>query len=89
MVLDGPMNRAGFQACIEQVLVPILPPDDAVIRDRLPATSRQPGISRNERILLRRANRDQGGREGLCMNADVATIPAVQAATTRRLPVRG
>lgn len=37
MVLDGPMNRAAFQACIEQVLVPTLRHGDTVIMDNLPA----------------------------------------------------
>ena len=37
MVLDGPMNRAAFQAYIEQVLVPTLYRGDTVIMDNLPA----------------------------------------------------
>lgn len=37
MVLDGPMNRAAFQAYIEQVLVPTLRRGDTVILDNLPA----------------------------------------------------
>lgn len=37
MVLDGPMNRAAFQAYIEQVLVPTLRRGDTVIMDNLPA----------------------------------------------------
>ena len=37
MVLDGPMNRAAFQAYIEQVLVPTLGRGDTVIMDNLPA----------------------------------------------------
>ena len=37
MVLDGPMNRAAFQAYIEQVLVPTLNRGDTVIMDNLPA----------------------------------------------------
>jgi transposase len=37
MVLDGPMNRAAFQAYIEQVLVPTLQRGDTVIMDNLPA----------------------------------------------------
>ena len=37
MVLDGPMNRAAFQAYVEQVLVPILRRGDTVIMDNLPA----------------------------------------------------
>ena len=37
MVLDGPMNRAAFQAYIEQVLVPTLHRGDTVILDYLPA----------------------------------------------------
>ena len=37
MVLDGPMNRAAFQAYVEQVLVPTLRPGDMVIMDNLPA----------------------------------------------------
>ncbi len=37
MVLDGPMNRAAFQAYIEQVLVPTLRHGDTVIMDNLPA----------------------------------------------------
>jgi transposase len=36
-VLDGPMNRAAFQAYIEQVLVPTLRRGDTVIMDNLPA----------------------------------------------------
>lgn len=37
MVLDGPMNRAAFQAYIEQMLVPTLRRGDVVIMDNLPA----------------------------------------------------
>jgi transposase len=37
MVLDGPMNRAAFQAYIQQVLVPTLHRGDTVIMDNLPA----------------------------------------------------
>ena len=37
MVLDGPMNRAAFQAYIEQVLAPTLGRGDTVIMDNLPA----------------------------------------------------
>ena len=37
MVLDGPMNRAAFQAYIAQVLVPTLRRGDTVIMDNLPA----------------------------------------------------
>jgi transposase len=37
MVLDGPMNRAAFQAYVEQVLVPTLRPGEMVIMDNLPA----------------------------------------------------
>ena len=37
MVLDGPMNRAAFQAYIEQILVPTLRRGDTVIMDNLPA----------------------------------------------------
>ncbi len=37
MVLDGPMNRAAFQAYVEQVLVPTLRPGETVIMDNLPA----------------------------------------------------
>ena len=37
MVLDGPMNRAAFQAYIEQVLVPTLDRGDTVVMDNLPA----------------------------------------------------
>lgn len=37
MVLDGPMNRAAFQAYVEQVLVPTLHCGDTVIMDNLPA----------------------------------------------------
>ncbi len=37
MVLDGPMNRAAFQAYVEQVLVPALRCGDTVIMDNLPA----------------------------------------------------
>ena len=37
MVLDGPMNRAAFQAYVEQVLVPTLRPGEVVIMDNLPA----------------------------------------------------
>ena len=37
MVLDGPMNRAAFQAYIEQVLVPTLRHGDTVIMDNLAA----------------------------------------------------
>ena len=37
MVLDGPMNRVAFQACIKQVLVPTLHRGDTVVMDNLPA----------------------------------------------------
>ena len=37
MVLDGPMDRAAFQAYIDQVLVPTLRRGDTVIMDNLPA----------------------------------------------------
>ena len=37
MVLDGPMNRAAFQAYVEQVLVPTLRRGEVVIMDNLPA----------------------------------------------------
>ena len=36
-ILDGPMNRAAFQAYIKQVLVPTLQHGDTVIMDNLPA----------------------------------------------------
>ena len=36
MVVDGPMNRAAFQAYIKQVLVPTLCQGDTVIMDNLP-----------------------------------------------------
>jgi transposase len=35
MVLDGPINRAAFQAYVEQVLVPELKPGDIVVMDNL------------------------------------------------------
>ena len=34
-VLDGPINRAAFEAYVEQVLVPALRPGDVVILDNL------------------------------------------------------
>ena len=37
MVLDGPMNSAAFQACIDQVLVPTLRRGDIVVMENLPA----------------------------------------------------
>jgi transposase len=37
MVLDGPMNREGFRAYVEQVLVPTLRPGEIVVMDNLPA----------------------------------------------------
>lgn len=37
MVLDGPMNREGFRAYVEQVLVPTLCPGEIVVMDNLPA----------------------------------------------------
>ncbi len=37
MILDGPMNRAAFQAYVEQVLVPTLRHGDTVVMDNLPA----------------------------------------------------
>jgi transposase len=37
MVLDGPMNRAAFDAYIDQVLLPTLRPGDIDIMDNLPA----------------------------------------------------
>lgn len=35
MVLDGPINRAAFQAYVNQVLVPELIPGDIVVMDTL------------------------------------------------------
>ena len=35
MVLDGPINRFAFQACVEQVLMPELSPGDIVVMDNL------------------------------------------------------
>ena len=35
MVLDGPINRAAFTACVEQLLVPQLEPGDVVVMDNL------------------------------------------------------
>ena len=37
MVLDGPMDRASFEAWIAQVLIPALPPDAIVVMDNLSA----------------------------------------------------
>jgi transposase len=37
MLLDGPMNREGFRAYVEQVLVPTLRPGEIVVMDNLPA----------------------------------------------------
>ena len=34
-VIDGPINGASFRAYVEQVLVPILAPDDIVVMDNL------------------------------------------------------
>jgi transposase len=34
-VLDGPINRAGFEAYVEKVLIPTLKPRDVVIMDNL------------------------------------------------------
>ena len=36
-VLDGPINRAAFEAYVEQVLVPALRPGDAVVMDNVSA----------------------------------------------------
>ena len=35
MVLDGPVNRAAFEAYVEQILVPELKPGDIVVMDNL------------------------------------------------------
>jgi transposase len=35
MVLDGPINRAAFEAYVQQILVPELKPGDIVIVDNL------------------------------------------------------
>src|SRR4051794_2245396 len=35
LVLDGPINRAAFEAYVEKVLVPALRPGDVVILDNL------------------------------------------------------
>ena len=35
MVLDGPINRDAFEACVEQILVPDLRPGDVVVMDNL------------------------------------------------------
>ena len=35
MVLDGPINRAAFQAYVDQVLAPELKPGDIVVMDNL------------------------------------------------------
>jgi hypothetical protein len=45
MVLDGPMNAAGFLAYVESVLVPTLRPGDIVAMDNLPAHKPQ-GVRR-------------------------------------------
>ena len=37
MVLDGPMDAAAFEAYIEQVLIPALPPNAIVVMDNLSA----------------------------------------------------
>jgi transposase len=44
-VLDGPINRAAFEAYVEKVLVPELHPGDVVIMDTSPAT-KGPGCGR-------------------------------------------
>ena len=40
-LLDGPMNRFGFQAYIEKVLAPTLKPGDLVVGDNLPCHKRR------------------------------------------------
>jgi hypothetical protein len=37
MVLDGPMDRVSFEAYVEQVLIPELPPGAVVVMDNLSA----------------------------------------------------
>lgn len=37
LLLDGPMNRKGFEAFLEESLIPVLKPGDTVIMDNLPA----------------------------------------------------
>ncbi|HPV24943.1 MAG TPA: IS630 family transposase [Casimicrobium sp.] len=37
MVLDGPMDTLAFEAYVEQVLIPELPPGSIVVMDNLPA----------------------------------------------------
>lgn len=45
MVLDGPMDTPAFEAYVEQVLVPALPPKAIVVMDNLPP-HKAPVISR-------------------------------------------
>jgi len=45
MVLDGPMDSLAFEAYVEQVLIPALPPNALVIMDHL-AAHKPPAISR-------------------------------------------
>lgn len=45
-VLDGPINRAAFEAYLEQVLVPTLSPGDIVVMDNL-SSHKGPTVRRN------------------------------------------
>ncbi len=46
LVLDGPMDAAAFEACVQQVLIPALPPGAIVVMDNLPA-HKPAAIARN------------------------------------------
>lgn len=45
MVLDGPMDAASFEAYVEQLLAPVLPPNAVVVMDNL-AAHKGPNVSR-------------------------------------------
>ena len=76
-VIDGPINGVSFRAYVEQVLVPVLAPDDIVVMDNLgsqraapfapPSARPKPSFS-SARLLAR----PQSNRAGLRQNEDLA-----------------
>lgn len=50
MVIDGPINRDAFVACVQQVLVPDLSPGDIVIMDNLPSHKTPPRATSSKQL---------------------------------------
>ena len=50
-VPDGPINRASFPACVQQVLAPTLEPGDVVIMDRFATHESTPVRNAITRII--------------------------------------